>query len=186
MPASGFFVDLAEMNIIMNDAPLMKPLKNLCIPVLLAGTLLACHTNTGALTAAQSATVRDSVQQLTEAIAGNVSHDGPVAWLRYFEPSPAFYMASEGKLVFPNIDSATGFINTVLIKNFRSIQLRWSDVRIDPYTPALAGIAAGYHEDITDTSGKTITSDGYFTGTAEKTSAGWQLRNAHWSSLPVK
>ena len=156
------------------------------MPVLLAGTLIACHTNTGALTAGQSAMVRDSVQQLTQAIANNVSHDGPVAWLRYFESSPAFYMASEGKLVFPNIDSATGFINKVLIKNFLGIQLRWSDVRIDPYTLTLAGIAAGYHEVLTDVSGKTISSDGYFTGTAEKLSTGWQLRNSHWSAIPVK
>lgn len=154
--------------------------------VLLVAMLASCHTGNTQFNAAQSALVRDSVRQLAEAISRGVSHDGPAAWLKYFEASPEFYMASEGVCVFPDINSATGFINTTLIKEIRSIQLRWSDLRIDPYSPALAGMAAVYHEDLTDTSGKVISEDGYFTGTAEKTAAGWQLRNGHWSTRKNK
>ena len=156
--------------------------KNGWVLVLLVAMLASCHTGNTQFNAAQSALVRDSVRQLAEAISRDVSHVGPAAWLKYFETSPEFYMASEGKCEFPNIDSATRFINTVLIKNIHSIQLHWTDLRIDPYTSTLAGISAVFHEDLTDTSGKVISEDGYFTGTAEKTAAGWQLRNAHWST----
>jgi len=160
--------------------------KNGWVLVLLVAMLASCHTSTTQFSAAQSALVRDSVQQLAEGISRDVSHDGPAAWLKYFEASPEFYMASEGVCVFPDINSATGFINKTLIKEVHSIQLRWSDLRIDPYSPVLAGMAATYHEDLTDTSGKVISEDGYFTGTAEKTAAGWQLRNAHWSTRKGK
>jgi hypothetical protein len=95
-------------------------------------------------------------------------------------------MASEGECIFAGIDSATTFINTILVKNIRSIQLHWSDIRVDPYTSALAGMSANWQEELTDMAGKTTSASGYFTGTAEKTPGGWQLRNAHWSEKKEK
>jgi hypothetical protein len=120
---------------------------------------------------------------MTESIAKNVSREGPVAWLRYFENAPDFFMASDGQLVFPNIDTAKSFINNVLIKTMPKIQLRWSNIRIDSLTNTFASISAVYHEDVTDGTGKTTPHDGYFTGIAHQTSQGWKLHNAHWSSM---
>jgi hypothetical protein len=118
---------------------------------------------------------------MAESIEKNVSQQGPVAWLRYFENTPDFFMASGGQLVFPNIDTATNFINTILIKSISKIELHWSNIRIDPLTPDLAGISAAFHEDITDAAGKKTPQDGYFTAIVHHTTQGWKLRNAHWS-----
>jgi SnoaL-like domain len=148
--------------------------------------IVACSDNKKAYTTNQLAAVRDSVQIMTESIARDVSGEGPVAWLKYFENTPDFFMASEGRLVFPNSDSATAFIKNILVKSISKIELRWDHIRIDPLTTKLAGVSANFHEDIIDPTGKKIVGDGYFTGIAEETSQGWKLRNAHWSVISEK
>lgn len=145
--------------------------------------IVSCNAKKETLTAKQIANVKDSVQQMATSIATTISQQGPTAWLRYFEDAPNFFMASEGKLVFPNYDTAKNFINNTLVKIIRKIELRWSDVRIDPLTTNLANMAATFHEDITDASGKTTPQDGYFTGLAHQTPQGWKLLNAHWSVM---
>ena len=150
----------------------------------LVGSILlisSCHNHTDSLTQAQSSIVRDSVQQMIESIAKAVSHEGPIAWIRYFENSPGFFMASEGQLAFTNKDSLANFLKNTYVKSIIKIELSWSHVRIDPFTSRVAGIAAIFHEDITDTSGRKSPTNGYFTGIAHQTSQGWQLQNAHWS-----
>ena len=143
----------------------------------------ACNNNTKSLSPKDRSIVQDSVQLMTESIAKNISHEGPVVWLRYFENSPGFFMASDGQLVFPNIDTAKNFINNILIKAMPEIQLRWSNIRIDPLAINLASISAVYHEDISDSTGKMTPHDGYFTAIAHQTAQGWKLLNAHWSSI---
>jgi hypothetical protein len=143
----------------------------------------SCTDNASYLTQKQSSIVKDSVQQMTESIARNVTKEGPVAWLRYFENSTDFFMASEGNLVFLNYDSASNIINTTLVKTISKIELHWNNIRIDPLNNNLACIAAGFHEDLTDYAGKKTLVDGYFTGITKKTSQGWKLHNAHWSVL---
>jgi hypothetical protein len=143
----------------------------------------SCNNNTETLNPKERSLVQDSVQFMAESIAKNISNKGPAGWLRYFEHTPDFFMASDGLLVFPNIDTATIIINNELIKVMPKIQLRWGNIRIDPLSANLAIIAAPYHEDITDSAGKITPHEGYFTGTAHRTSQGWKLRNAHWSSI---
>jgi hypothetical protein len=144
--------------------------------------IISCNNTTESLTPKERSIVQDSVQLMAESIEKRISHDGPVVWLRYFENEPDFFMASDGQLVFPNIDTARNFINNKLIKMMPKIQLRWSNIHIDALTDKLAGISAVYHEDITDSSGKITPHDGYFTAIAHQSSEGWKLRNAHWSS----
>jgi hypothetical protein len=153
----------------------------LCICFCLIFIFTSCNNTTKSLTQKQYAGVKDSVQQMVELIARDVSQDGPIAWLRYFENTPGFFMANNGLLVFPNNDSATVFIKNIVVKQIRKIELQWSNTRIDPLTPRFASFAANWHENITDFSGNATSYSGYFTGIAEKTSSGWQLRNAHWS-----
>ena len=144
---------------------------------------ISCSNKPDSLNPKQVSDIRDSVQLMVESIAKNVSREGSVAWLRYFENSPDFFMAADGQLVFPNIDTATNFINNVVVKIMPKIELRWSNIRIDQLAHKLAGISAIYHEDITDPAGKMAPHDGYFTGIAHQTPQGWKLQNAHWSSL---
>ena len=143
----------------------------------------SCNNNAEELTSRQVDLIRDSVQKMAESIANDVSTEGPIAWVKYFEDVPDFFMASDGKLQFPTGDSAQKFIKNTLVKNISNIRLKWSSIRIEPYTLKLANLACDFHEDITDFNGKTISEDGYFTGIAEETLQGWKLRNAHWSSI---
>ncbi|MEP7107359.1 MAG: hypothetical protein ABI760_05240 [Ferruginibacter sp.] len=147
---------------------------------------ISCNNNAKSLTPKQITDVQGTVMRMTKSIAKDISREGSIAWLKYFENTPEFFMASEGRLVFQNNDSATNFIKNILVKNIKKIELSWSNILIDPLTLKFANVAATFHEDITDFSGKTISEDGYFTGIAEKTSQGWKLRNAHWSTKNTK
>jgi hypothetical protein len=143
---------------------------------------ISCNSGGGSLSSAQMAGVKTSVQQMAASIARDVSHDGPVAWLQYFENTNGFLMASDGQLVFQDIDAAKNFINNNLVKNIHKIDLRWNNIRVDPLTLQIASIAADFHEDIIDAEEKMISQDGYFSGIAHQTPQGWKLYNAHWSS----
>lgn len=112
-----------------------------------------------------------------------MTRNGPSAWLSFFEHDSAFFMASEGQLVFPSFDSATTFVH-VLSQHIVRIELAWTDVRIDPIAPGAAILAAAWREVRTDGAGHATRERGYFTGLAVHTPAGWQLRNAHWSAQP--
>jgi hypothetical protein len=146
----------------------------------------SCHNNTDSLTTAQRSIVMDSVQLMVDSIAKAISLEGPIAWIRYFENSPDFYMASEGQLAFTNNDSLANFLKNTYTKSVSKIELSWNHVRIDPFTSKIAAVAAIFHEDITDFAGRKTPSDGFFTGIAHQTSQGWQLQNAHWSIIPTK
>jgi hypothetical protein len=149
-------------------------------------SLFSCNNKTESLTEKQFAEVTDSVQKMMDLIAKDISAEGPVAWLKHFENTPDFFMASEGQMVFPTNDSATAFIKNILVKKIHKIDLRWGNVRIDPLTDKFADVAANWQEDMTDFSDNKMSQSGYFTGIAEKTSSGWQLRNAHWSAVKSK
>lgn len=147
---------------------------------------ISCSNHSLQLSSRQVSDVRDSASKMTQSIAASVSRQGPVAWLQYFEDTSAFFMASAGQLVFPNNDSAKNFINNKLVNMISKIQLQWHDIRIQPLTIHLAEIGASFHEDITDSTGKTISQNGYFTGLAHQTPKGWKLLNAHWSMMTAR
>jgi hypothetical protein len=164
----------------------LLPLTPLVFIFLICLGLLSCRDEPGKLSAFQVKEVQDSVSQMAERIARDVSRKGPVAWLDYFEDTPNFFMASEGNLVFPDHDSASNFIKKFLVTYISDIQLRWSATRIDPLTRKLANMAAHFQEKIRFSSGKQTEEEGYFTAVAERSSKGWQLRNAHWSIVGSK
>jgi hypothetical protein len=132
--------------------------------------------------AGKSLEVRTRVKLLADSIARDVTRDGPIAWLSYFESSPGFFMASGGSLAFPNNDSAATFVRA-FAAGISRLELTWSDVRIDPLTLHLAVMGATFHEIMMDTAGHQMQFGGYFTAVVEETPAGWRLRDAHWSML---
>jgi hypothetical protein len=123
--------------------------------VLAAVTAAGCAPRDAApdLTPAHAAAIEDSVRTFAQAVAPDVSREGPIAWRRHFAESPAFFMASEGRLAFPNSETATRVIHD-LARVIPHIELRWGDgLRVDPLAPGLA----------------------------EHRTGPWRLRNAHWS-----
>ena len=155
-----------------------------CIRLAWIGAV-ACTGRGGAgaatLDAPHASALIDSVRVFMANVAQGVSQRGPVAWRGYFEDSPAFFMASEGRLVFPSSDSATRGIQG-LTRVIAHIELRWGDtLRVDPLAPGLAVVGGPYHEVRIDIQGRRLDEQGYFTGVAEHGRAGWRFRDAHWS-----
>ena len=88
-------------------------------PLFITGLLfliISSSNKTETYTLNQFAIVRDSLQIMAESIAQDISREGPLAWLKYFENTPDFFMASEGELVLANYYSATNFIINSLLK----------------------------------------------------------------------
>jgi len=157
------------------------------LPILLAfgfsfGVYLTEESAVGSVdSAAPSPAVENSVREFTRDVARDVTADGPIAWSKYFENTPAFFMAVNGKMAFPSGASAMAGIPDVA-KMYKHIDLTWGDdLRVDVLTPALAGIATTYHETLIDAADHRIEANGFFTGIAEFRDGRWQFRNAHWS-----
>jgi hypothetical protein len=153
--------------------------------ILLAGILFfspGCRSKDPLPETGYPGAVEDSVSKMASALTLDLSQIGPAAWLHYFEDSPDFFMAVDGKMAFPNYQTADHFITDTLVKAIRKINLQWQSLRINPLSPSLASMAARYHEDLFDSAGKSIQANGYFTATAVFTAQGWKLKNIHWSS----
>jgi hypothetical protein len=133
------------------------------------------------LTAAMAAQVEDSVRAFMQTVAHDVTQDGPTAWGRHFADSPAFFMAVNGRLVFPTGAAAIAGIPDVA-RQITHIELVWNgEVRVDPLTPELAIVATPWHEVQVMAAGNRVEESGFFTGVAEYRNGRWQLRDAHWS-----
>lgn len=132
-------------------------------------------------TAARKAAVEKEVRQFAAAVSQDVTQKGPPAWGKHLEDSPAFFMASEGKLIFPDRQAArTGIVE--FTHTIQHIELTWGDdLRVDPLTPEFAIVASSWHEVWSDKEGHQTTENGFFTGLAERHNGQWQFRNAHWS-----
>jgi hypothetical protein len=108
-----------------------------------------------------------------------------MAWRKHFSDSPAFFMAVNGALAFPNGQAAAQAIPGIA-RQYKQIELHWGDdLRVDALTENLCVVAAFYTEVIElqpGVEGPQGTQRGYFTGLAEKRNGQWQFRNAHWSA----
>lgn len=158
----------------------MRPLPKASIVVLL--TLSACQSAPPeTLEANHAAAIEDSVRQWALAITRDLERDGPAAWSAHFLDGPEFFMASDGELVFPDIDAAEEFLRE-FAPGISRIELSWDGLRVDPLAPGAAVLAASFREVLRDTTGAEALMRGYFTGVAVHTTVGWRLRDMHWSS----
>ena len=145
------------------------------------GLGLDVPTGSASFTGAQKAAVEKEVRQYAAVVARDVTQQGPPAWEKHLADGPAFFMASEGKLVFPNRQAATQGI-AEFTRTIQHIELTWGDdLRVDPLTPEFAVFASSWHEVVVDREGHKTNEGGFFTGLAERRNGQWQFRNAHWS-----
>lgn len=155
--------------------------------LLSAITLAACAPCTAgasqrSMTPEQAAAVDRAVRTFMQSVSHSVTQDGPLAWIKYFDASPTFFMAVNGQMAFPNAaaaqDGTRKFAQTI-----RRIELKWGDdLRVDALTNEFAMVAVSWREIQVDTAGHSVTQEGYFTGLAEYRDGHWQFRNAHWSA----
>lgn len=149
----------------------------------LGGTAKPARAQSHSLTPERAAAVEDGVRAFTRTVAHDVTEEGPIAWRKHFADSPSFFMAVDGRLVYQNGAMAMAAIPD-LARAIKHIELRWGDdLRVDPLTANLAGVAVSWHEVIVDAAGKSMDEAGYFTGIAEYRDGRWQFRNAHWSAV---
>ena len=147
----------------------------------LYGTNNPAYGQSQSVAPARAVAVEDDVRAFMRAVAHDVTQDGPTAWRKHFSDSPSFFMASEGRLVFPNSAAATAGIQA-FAHTIKQIELRWGDdLRVDPLTTNLAIVAATWHEVQVSTEGKRVEETGFFTGCVEFRDGRWQFRDAHWS-----
>jgi hypothetical protein len=156
--------------------------------ILILGGCMHHHSfggETEEMSASRAAAVTADVRGFIEGVAQDITRDGPTAWRREFADTPAFFMASEGKLVFA--DSAAATAGIAQLPNFiKQIELRWGDdLRVDPLTRDLAVVGSSYHESRVDPAGKRTEESGYFTGVVEYRQGRWEFRDAHWSVVPA-
>lgn len=145
------------------------------------GIGLEVPAGSSSFTEARKAVVEKEVRQFADSVSRDITQLGPAAWEKHFADSPAFFMASEGKLVFPNRQAARQAIGE-LTHTIQHIELTWGDdLRVDPLTPEFAIVASSWSEVQSDKEGHQTTENGFFTGLAQHHNGQWQFRNAHWS-----
>jgi len=152
----------------------------LMCPILNAGDQNGRRSSTS-----DAAAVTRSVQEFMSAVARDVTALGPHAWRKYLSHEHAFFMASNGQLVFESGEAAQQGIHT-LEQSIDHITLQWGqNLHVDPLSDTLAQVGVPFHETLVEKTGKQLSVDGYFTGLAEHGDAGWQFRSAHWSVPPA-
>ena len=134
------------------------------------------------LTAARAAVVEKDVRAFVQVVAHDVTQEGPLAWPKYLDESAAFFLVSNGNLVFRDGASVAGGMQK-FASTFPHVELAWGDdLRVDPLAEDLAVVAASYREVLTGVDGSRGEQTGYFTGTAEYRDGRWRFRNQHWSA----
>ena len=159
----------------------MRLAKQYSLFIMIVTMAFACRQKTAKLTPAGSAMVKDSAVKLMTNIENDISAKGPAAWLNYFDDSPGFFMASDGKIAFTSYASARKFVLDTLAKIIPRIKLVWNNIKTEPLANNAVFIAAGFNEDLTDTKGLTQHTHGYFTAIAGPGGNHWKLKNLHWS-----
>jgi hypothetical protein len=135
-----------------------------------------------AVTSGGAVAVDQAVRAFMQTVSHSVTQDGPLAWIKYFDESPAFFMAVNGQMVFPNAAAAQEGTRK-FAQTIRQIELKWGDdLRVDPLTNEYAVVGVSWREVQVDTAGHSVTETGYFTALAEYRDGHWQFRNAHWSA----
>jgi len=163
-------------------------LRQLRISLLLAAVTFAACVPCGAVGSDSHSLTRDEVVAVDRAVrafmqnvAHSVTREGPLAWLKYFDASPAFFMAVNGQMAFSNADAARDGTRT-FSQTIRQIELKWgNDLRVDVLTDEFAIVAVSWSETQVDNAGHSRATTGYFTALAQYREGHWQFRNAHWS-----
>ena len=133
------------------------------------------------LTPARAAAIDESARTFMHTVAHDVTQEGPLAWLKFFNTGPEFFMAVNGQLAFPSAAAAKEGTQN-FARTMNRIDLTWGDdLRVDPLTAELAVVATSWREIQVDKAGHRIEETGYFTGLAQYRDGRWRFRDTHWS-----
>lgn len=142
--------------------------------------LAACQSTSTGVATADARRIEAEVSAALTAIPVDLARGGPLAWLRHFDDAPDFYMASEGETKFASFAEARAAMED-FGPTIETMQLVWSDLRVDVLGAELAGFGAGYDELLVTAAGDELRFAGYVTGVMRRTPAGWRIAQLHWS-----
>ena len=132
--------------------PVLFLSRNLRIrPLLLAVMLAACvlcaagASHSHSVTPDGASSVDQAVPAFMQTVSHSVTQDGPMAWVKYFDASPAFFMAFNGQMAFPNVAAAQEGTRT-FAQTICHIELKWGDLRVDPLENEFAVVAVSWRE----------------------------------------
>jgi hypothetical protein len=138
--------------------------------LLLAVTLAACvpyaagASHSHSVTPDGASSVDQAVRAFMQTVSHSVTHDGPMAWIKYFDSTSAFFMAVNGQMAFPNSAAAQEGTRK-FAQTIRHIELKWGDdLRVDPLTNQFAVVAVSWSEIQVDTAGHSVTVNVFFRG----------------------
>lgn len=106
--------------------------RQLRIPFLLVAiAFIACIPGGGAshppaVTSGEAHAIDQAVRAFIQTVSDSVTQDGPLAWIKYFDESPAFFMAVNGQMAFPNASAAQEGTRK-FSQTIRQIELKWGD-----------------------------------------------------------
>ena len=155
--------------------------KSLSLVLTAAFLFAACGRPEREFTEADIIRIDRDVRILIDGVADDLGRRGPIAWLDHFHYAPSFFMASDGQIVFEDIDAAVTFVES-FAPTIEAMSLDWIDVRVDPLEEGMAVVGASYEESLTDTTGVVNSFSGFFSALAVEAGNGWKLRSLHWSS----
>jgi hypothetical protein len=127
------------------------------------------------------ATGEAGVRAMLAALQVDLEREGPAGWMAYFAEDPAFFMASEGRLLFPDRAAAAEMV-AAFDPRVAHMQLWLDDVRVELLDARRAVVAAAYREVILDVDEHETPMRGYLTALVELVDGAWRFRNLHWSS----
>jgi len=170
------------------------PAKTLSVLIWQCTLLLAAFASAGcsprtsgsaelqSITPASAAAIDESARRFMHTVAHDVTQEGPLAWLKFFDTGPGFFMAVNGQLAFPNAAAAKEGTQN-FARTINRIELTWgNDLRVDTLTTELSVIAASWREILVDKAEHRIEEAGYFTALVEYREGSWRFRDAHWSA----
>ncbi len=90
-------------------------------------------------------------------------------------------MATNGRVVFPNRDSAEAFLRR-FAPTVTRMRLQFDDLRVEPLAPGLAIAVAGSRERILMVDSSAAEFGGAVTALVRHGTSGWHRQHLHWSS----
>ena len=148
--------------------------------LILASALLLSAGHYAGQSTPPSSSSPDSAREFFDSIPEALGENGPMAWLPFFEDSPAFFMATDGAVAFAGYEDAAAFL-WAFAPTVSEVEMAWDDVRVETLGDNAAVVAASYSERIV-VADSTLWFSGYVTGVAQRDSGAWRLQHLHWSS----
>jgi ketosteroid isomerase-like protein len=147
----------------------------LLLGLALAGCGTPAHTDATAVVAI------DSARALFASVPAALAAGGPIAWLGFFEGTPAFFMASDGAIAFADRVSAERFLGD-LARQVAEMSLEWHEPRYEHLGGDVVVVTASYDEAIRMVDGTVSSFGGRVSGVIRRREGAWRFQHLHWSS----